>query len=268
MVGDALLFLFCFSVQVAKPRCRSVSVGEQWLQQNRLQPMSASPSRTHCSFRWAAPSGSLLLVHFFFFGSVIYFIYFPHLCGVVRGQEGPRGGQEMPQSVRSGTQGPVVHRLPLEESLPALPRLKPAKRETKTRMDEWAQKTFIMKRIQIRAWEPSTTIVFFPVCLFYCFRFFLPFLKQRKWSFLYLRIPILKTGVCDGANCWLTLTMWRGKPTILCSKANSAAPRRSTLSDPLSSLFQSPPQWWHNAYDVHYIVCFELSTSILYRFFF
>lgn len=51
MVGNALLFLFCFSVQVAKPRCRSVSVGEQWLQQNRLQPMSASPSRTHCSFR-------------------------------------------------------------------------------------------------------------------------------------------------------------------------------------------------------------------------
>ncbi|XP_063758905.1 zinc finger protein 395b isoform X2 [Eleginops maclovinus] len=36
---------------VVKPRCRSVSVGEQWLQQNRLQPMSASPSRTHCSFR-------------------------------------------------------------------------------------------------------------------------------------------------------------------------------------------------------------------------
>lgn len=36
---------------VVKPRCRSVSVGEQWLQQNRLQPMTASPSRTHCSFR-------------------------------------------------------------------------------------------------------------------------------------------------------------------------------------------------------------------------
>ncbi|XP_042359375.1 zinc finger protein 395b [Plectropomus leopardus] len=36
---------------VVKPRCRSVSVGEQWLQQNRLQPMSASPSRNHCSFR-------------------------------------------------------------------------------------------------------------------------------------------------------------------------------------------------------------------------
>ncbi|XP_072300000.1 zinc finger protein 395b isoform X2 [Eucyclogobius newberryi] len=36
---------------MAKPRCRSVSVGEQWLQQNRLQPVSASPSRTHCSFR-------------------------------------------------------------------------------------------------------------------------------------------------------------------------------------------------------------------------
>uniref|UniRef100_A0A1A8B420 Zinc finger protein 395b n=2 Tax=Nothobranchius furzeri TaxID=105023 RepID=A0A1A8B420_NOTFU len=37
--------------QMVKPRCRSVSVGEQWLQQNRLQPMSASPSRTQCSFR-------------------------------------------------------------------------------------------------------------------------------------------------------------------------------------------------------------------------
>ncbi|KAK7907348.1 hypothetical protein WMY93_015960 [Mugilogobius chulae] len=36
---------------MVKPRCRSVSVGEQWLQQNRLQPVSASPSRTHCSFR-------------------------------------------------------------------------------------------------------------------------------------------------------------------------------------------------------------------------
>ncbi|XP_068198417.1 zinc finger protein 395b isoform X2 [Antennarius striatus] len=36
---------------MVKPRCRSVSVGEQWLQQNRLQPMSVSPSRSHCSFR-------------------------------------------------------------------------------------------------------------------------------------------------------------------------------------------------------------------------
>ncbi|CAI5683088.1 unnamed protein product [Oreochromis niloticus] len=36
---------------MVKPRCRSVSVGEQWLQQNRLQPVSVSPSRTHCSFR-------------------------------------------------------------------------------------------------------------------------------------------------------------------------------------------------------------------------
>lgn len=36
---------------MVKPRFRSVSVGEQWLQQNRLQAVSASPSRTHCSFR-------------------------------------------------------------------------------------------------------------------------------------------------------------------------------------------------------------------------
>ncbi|XP_041832182.1 zinc finger protein 395b isoform X2 [Melanotaenia boesemani] len=39
------------NLPMVKPRCRSVSVGEQWLQQNKLQPMSASPSRTHCSFR-------------------------------------------------------------------------------------------------------------------------------------------------------------------------------------------------------------------------
>ncbi|KAM6915007.1 zinc finger protein 395b [Xenentodon cancila] len=39
------------NTQMVKPRCRSVSVGEQWLQQNRLQPVSASPSRNHCSFR-------------------------------------------------------------------------------------------------------------------------------------------------------------------------------------------------------------------------
>ncbi|XP_029902882.1 zinc finger protein 395b [Myripristis murdjan] len=43
------------STPMVKPRCRSVSVGEQWLQQNsasnRLQAMSVSPSRSHCSFR-------------------------------------------------------------------------------------------------------------------------------------------------------------------------------------------------------------------------
>ncbi|KAA0708471.1 Zinc finger protein 395 [Triplophysa tibetana] len=41
--------------QMAAPRSRSVSVGEQWLQRNsaptRSQTMSASPSRGHCSFR-------------------------------------------------------------------------------------------------------------------------------------------------------------------------------------------------------------------------
>ena len=38
-------------------RSRSVSVGEQWLQRNsaptRSQTISASPSRNHCTFRWA-----------------------------------------------------------------------------------------------------------------------------------------------------------------------------------------------------------------------
>ncbi|XP_046877265.1 zinc finger protein 395b [Hypomesus transpacificus] len=43
------------NAQTVRPRCRSVSVGEQWLQQNsttsRLQTMTSSPSRAHCSFR-------------------------------------------------------------------------------------------------------------------------------------------------------------------------------------------------------------------------
>lgn len=39
-------------------------------------------------------------------------------------QEGSRRGQKVPQSIRSGAQGPVVHCLPLEKSLPALPWLK------------------------------------------------------------------------------------------------------------------------------------------------
>lgn len=38
-------------------------------------------------------------------------------------QEGPWGGQEVPQGVWDRAPGPVVHRLPLEESLPALPGL-------------------------------------------------------------------------------------------------------------------------------------------------
>ncbi|KAF7664338.1 hypothetical protein LDENG_00180490 [Lucifuga dentata] len=45
------------SAPMVKPRCRSVSVGEQWLQQNsatnRLQTISVSPSRSHCSFKKA-----------------------------------------------------------------------------------------------------------------------------------------------------------------------------------------------------------------------
>jgi len=41
-------------------------------------------------------------------------------------QERSRGGQEVPQGVRSGAQGSVVHRLPLEKGLPALPRLNAA----------------------------------------------------------------------------------------------------------------------------------------------
>lgn len=35
----------------------------------------------------------------------------------------------MPQGVRSGAQGSVVHRLPLEKSLPTLPRLKKKKKQ-------------------------------------------------------------------------------------------------------------------------------------------
>lgn len=99
--------------------------------------VNSGSNRTGCS-RWArrppaptAPSGEAPS-DLSSFCSMIYLFFSPvpplllHLRAVLRGQEGPRGGQEMPQSVRSGAQGPVVHRLPLEESLSALPRLKPA----------------------------------------------------------------------------------------------------------------------------------------------
>ena len=71
-------------------------------------------------------------------------------------QEGSRRGQEVPQGLRSGAQGSVVHRLPLEKSLPTLPRLKTKQNscamervwDTERRMDEWAIKeTFIRTRI-------------------------------------------------------------------------------------------------------------------------
>ncbi|XP_045688746.1 SLC2A4 regulator isoform X1 [Phyllostomus hastatus] len=40
-------------------------------------------------------------------------------------QEAPRGRQEVPEGVRRAAQGPLVHRLPLEEGLPALPGRRP-----------------------------------------------------------------------------------------------------------------------------------------------
>jgi len=62
----------------------------------------------------------------------------------LRLQERSRGGQEVPQGVRSGAQGPVVHRLSLEKGLPALPRLKTVDGEREsvreTWMDEWFKK--------------------------------------------------------------------------------------------------------------------------------
>ena len=39
-------------------------------------------------------------------------------------QEAARRGQKVSQGLRGGAQGALVHRLPLEESLPALHRLK------------------------------------------------------------------------------------------------------------------------------------------------
>uniref|UniRef100_A0A1A8MLW1 Zinc finger protein 395b n=1 Tax=Nothobranchius pienaari TaxID=704102 RepID=A0A1A8MLW1_9TELE len=54
-------------------------------------------------------------------------------------QERPQRGQEVSQGVRRGAQRPVVHSLPLEEGLPALPRLEEEARE---RTDE---KTFIKR---------------------------------------------------------------------------------------------------------------------------
>lgn len=45
-------------------------------------------------------------------------------------QEDPQRGQEVPQGVRHRTQGPVVHGLPLEESLSALPGLRKRRRKS------------------------------------------------------------------------------------------------------------------------------------------
>lgn len=98
------------------------------------------------------------------------------------------------------------------------------------------------------------------------------FLKKCKWTFLYLCNLILKTEVCDGANRWLTLTMWRAKPTILFYFIQRLynCPCSSTVLDCYLAVFLYSNllfQWLHSGYDVHYIVCFELRTSILYLFF-
>lgn len=91
---------------------------------------------------------------------------------------------------------------------------------------------------------------------------FVSFLKECKWSFLYLCNSTLRTEVCDGANCWLTMTMWCAKPTLLSYfiQRSYYCPCSSTVLDCYLavSLFQSSlpvvTQWlWCTLYCVLWV---------------
>lgn len=100
----------------------------------------------------------------------------------------------MPQGVRRGAQGPVVHRLPLEKGLPALPRLEnePSGRTCANRDIYRKENT----RIEIKK-NKIFCVFFFLFFLFVYFRFFPK--RNEDGLFVYLCISILKPEVCDGA---------------------------------------------------------------------
>lgn len=86
------------------------------------------------------------------------------------------------------------------------------------------------------------------------------FLSWIRWTFLYLCNWILKPEVCDGANRWLTSTMWCGKLTILSvPKLIVLPPPPSLHYSRLTVLFiPAPPvviQWlWCTLYCVLWVV--------------
>lgn len=72
--------------------------------------------------------------------------------------------------------------------------------------------------------------------------------------------------MCDGANCWLTLTMWRGKPKILFSKAHSAAPVAPPYSID-SSLYSSPLPSGDTVVMMYIILCALSCLRVFYTIF-
>lgn len=136
-------------------------------------------------------------------------------------QEGSRRGQKVPQGVRSGAQGPVVHRLPLEKSLPAVPRLKTRAR---TRCGQTDDRTETLSREDLNQSRENCSYVF----VFFTLTCFLSFLMECKWSFVYLCTP--RTHIRDGANCWLTLGVSQSPGSFL------PVPSRTVLLCGLSRL--------------------------------
>lgn len=101
----------------------------------------------------------------------------------------------------------------------------------------------------------------FPVCSTPLFCSF-GFLKQHNTELSVSLYSDPETGVCDGANCWPcdVVNLQYSVPKLI------VLPMSLYQTD--CSLYSSPFPQWHSGHDVHYIVRFELSTSILYHFFY
>lgn len=72
-------------------------------------------------------------------------------------------------------------------------------------MDEWmsGNRDFYQKENLNQGLRAIKKNNFFYMCVFFFLlsTCFISFLKECKWTFLYLCNLILKTEVCDGANC-------------------------------------------------------------------
>lgn len=100
-------------------------------------------------------------------------------------QEGPRGGQEVPQGVRGGAQRSVVHRLPLEKGLPALPGLEVAEAMARESVRDVDGRMRYNKRLlSKREYKsgPESHQLFY-MCVFFTFNLFLFFPKGMLLDF-------------------------------------------------------------------------------------
>lgn len=135
-------------------------------------------------------------------------------------QEDSRRSQEMPEGVRHRAQRPVVHGVPLEESLPTLPRLKHTKQlrdgesERDGEVDGWMSDKRDFYQSEDLNQGPSAVTrkqlfsYMFVFLLSTCF-FLVSFLKKYKLIFFCIFVTSLQT------EAGLTSTMWCAKPTIL-----------------------------------------------------